>query len=423
MAEEINVTTIVKMLKTIFDHKPSRDQILNDFPSFGMMKKVNKFYGENYVFSLKGAGGQGAAMDFASAIANASAATYLKPTVTRGQIYGYATMSREAILACNGTDGSFENLSQSVKDDLVTTLRRMLGQQMFGDGGGSYGKLKAGSVVNTNKLYLADKNSHTFFERGQTLQLSSTNGTTGAVEAGTVTVTGVDRTLGVLTLNAVLNTAIPTAANTMWVFIRGNHNTQFGGKIITGMPGWIPKTDPVLGVDSFWGIDRGVDPWRFAGLRYLDGGSTIKETLLLALGLCAHQNANPKVFLMNPLDYAALANSLDNKSDTVRLSAYKADVGYDGVFLRSPTAAGKASILGDASIPIGDCWGVDFDDWEFRTLCSSGEFPELIKNPASGSYLQTIADKDSYGIRYGGFGNTICYKPANQIYVRLPTAA
>lgn len=385
-----------------------------------MMPKKNNFGGDSFKFSFSGSGGAGASVDFESAMLNADVADYLQPEVRRGQIYGYATMTREAILACTGNDTAFKDLSKEVKDKLVKSLKRMISQQLFGDGGGSFGKLKAGSVVNTNKLYLDERWMVTFFEKGQYLQLSTTNGLTGAIEAGTVRVTAVDRANAVLTLDQVLNVGIPTATNAMWVFVRGNHYNSFGQRVITGIPGWIPRTDPAPG-ENFKGIDRSIDPWRYAGLRYLDGGSTIKEALMFGLALAGHEGANPTTIIVNPMDLGALAESLDNKSDTVRLQAYKADVGYDGVFLRSPTMRGRVDVIGDASVSLGDAWGLDFNDWEFRTLCETGSFPELIKMPGEGGYLERIATKDAYAVRYGGFGNSICYNPANQIYIRLPT--
>lgn len=419
--ESYALATINKLLKVIYADKESQEQILNDFPSFGLIKKVNKFQGENFQFSLYGSGGQGVSVDFASAITNRTAGTQLKPVVTRGQIYGYATMDREAMLACAGGNSSFKDLVKRVKRDLDVQLRRTLGAFLFGDGGGSFGQIKAGSAVNTTLLNLADPNTVVFFEPKQILEVSVTNGRTGAVRVGTLEIASVDRDNGILTMTANLNAGIAAVAAGDYVFVKGNHATSYGGKVITGIPGWIPKVAPSPG-ENFFGVDRSVDAYRFAGIRYLGGGSTIKEAILLGLAKAGREGANPKTILLNPIDYGAMANSLDNKTDTVRVMAKDADVGYEGVKISSPTQAGKLSILGDSSVMVGDAWCLDFDDFEFRTLCETGKFPEVINLEGLSGALERLPTSDGYALRFGGFGNLVCYRPANQLYVKLPTA-
>lgn len=412
------INTVGGLLKIVYSDKDSVDQILNNFPALGLIKRTNDFTGENYQFSMYGAGGQGVSVDFASAVANATAGTAVKPIVSRGQLYGFGTLQREAMLACKGKKGAFEDLVKRSKKDLDQQIRRTLGGLVMGDGGGAFGQIKAGSAVNTTTLTLASKASVVFFERGQTIQTSVNNGTSGTVKAGSAKIAAVNPTTGTLTLEAALNSTIGTVAAGDYIFIGGNAGVTTG-KTILGFPAWIPRTDPVLGVDSFNGIDRGVDPFRFAGVRYITPGATIKSTMLTALAVAGLYGAEPKIALMNPLDAGALNDSLDNKTNEVRVQARDAEIGYSGFKLYSPTMNGSVTVLSDASVPVGDCWVIDPDDWEFKYLTESGTFPEIFQT--DGSVLMRISGSDKYEFRMGGYGNVVCYKPANQLYVKLPS--
>ncbi|MCH9836725.1 hypothetical protein K0U83_13745 [bacterium] len=421
MPADYSITTINKLLKVLQSDKESTDLILNDFPTFGMIKKINDFVGENYQFALSGAGGQGISPDFASAIDNSTASNDLKPIVTRGQMYGYATVTRAALLAADGKKGGYQEIAKKIKKDLDRGMRRAIGALLMGDGGGAFGQLAASTTLASTQLRLRDPNSVVFFEKGMKLQLSSTNGVTGTVRAGFLTVTAVDRDNGYLTVDANISTGITTPTVDDYVFVQGYHANSFGQVVITGIPGWIPKAAPSPG-ESFFGIDRSVDPFRFAGVRYLAGGASIKQALLLGLTKGGREGANPRVIGMNPMDLGAFADSLDNKADTVRLKASGADVGYDAISIVSPTQSGRISLYGDSSISVGDAWALDFDDWEFHSLGYTSKVPELIQVPGEGGYMERIATRDAYAVRYGALGNLICRNPANQIYIKLPTA-
>ncbi len=420
---DYSLTTVNKLLKVLQSDKEATDLILNDFPTFGMIKKINDFVGENYQFALSGAGGQGISPDFASAMDNATASNDLKPIVTRGQMYGYATVTRATLLAADGKKGGYADIAKKIKKDLDRGMRRAIGALLMGDGGGSFGRIGADTTLASTTLKLRDPNDVVFFEKGMKLQLGATDGVTGAVKAGTLlTVMAVNRDAGWLTVDANISTSVATAALGDWVFVQGYHANSFGQVVITGVPGWIPKVDPSPS-ESFFGIDRSVDPFRFAGVRYLNGGASIKQTLLLGLTKMHREGANPRCIGLNPMDLGAFADSLDNKADTVRLKASGAEVGYDAISIVSPTQSGRVALYGDASIRVGDAWALDFDDWEFHALGYTNKVPELIQIPGEGGYMERIQNRDAYAVRYGALGNLICRNPANNGYFRLPTAA
>lgn len=421
MPADYSITTINKLLKVVQDDKEANDLILNDFPTFGMIKKVNDFVGENYQFALSGAGGQGISPDFASAIANSTASNDLKPIIYRAQMYGYATVTREALLACAGVKGGYIDLAKKIKKDLDRGFKRGVAGLLFGDGGGAFGRIDATTNLASTTLKLRDPNSVVFFEKGMRLELSATNGTTGAVRAGTVlTVMAVDRDNGWLTVDANISTSIATATVNDWVFVAGYHANSYGQRVMLGIPSWVTRVAPTPG-ENFNGIDRSVDAFRFAGIRYLGGGASIKQAILLGLTKAGREGANPRTLGLNPMDLGAFADSLDNKADTVRLKASGAEVGYDAITIVSPTQNGKISVYGDASIPVGEAWALDLGDFEVKTLTQTGKFPEIIQMPGEGGYLERIANADKYAIREGGFANLICRNPANQVFIQLPT--
>ena len=115
----------------------------------------------------------------------------------------------------------------------------------------------------------------TNFEVGMEIVFSTADGG-GSVKSGSVTVNGVDRDTGILTVDA--QTAIDGgtgSASDDFIFVEGDYDLK-----IKGLQAWLPNTTPSS--SPFFGVDRTADATRLGGIRYDGSSQPIEEALVTA---------------------------------------------------------------------------------------------------------------------------------------------
>ena len=95
------------------------------------------------------------------------------------------------------------------------------------------------------------------------MQLVFAANTASALRASgaSITITGVDRDLGVLTFASTA--AITGLTNADSIFANGDYTAANDKLKCSGLLDWIPSTTP--SATTFFGVDRSTDPTRLAG--------------------------------------------------------------------------------------------------------------------------------------------------------------
>ncbi len=407
----LDQTALAAVLKTQYTQSKVNNICYPESALFAKFKKRTDFVGANKVVAFQYGSPQARGFDFASGLANMTASQYAKVTVTRSKDYSFGQVTTEAIESAGTDAGALLNSLKKEIDNAMYTAGRSIAAQMFRNGGGARGQISAGSNVGTATITLANVNDVVNFEKNMVLNVASTDGTSGAKRSGTVTVSSVDRDLGTVTATGNWTAGIAAAAASDYIFQNGDFEAVNSGMM--GLAGWVPATAPTGG-DSFFGLDRSVDPVRLAGLRYsANSGGPIEETLVKTAARLAREGASPDIAVLNPIDYGNLVVALGSKVvyDKVK-SSDEADIGFESVKLMGPK--GPISIVSDLNCPSGAGWMLTSKVWSFETLKGAPRILNL-----DGNDMRASATADSYIFRIGYYGNLICEAPGWNAYFVL----
>lgn len=407
----LDTTALAAVLKTQYTQSKVNSLVYPESALFAKIKKRTDFVGDNKVVAFHYGNPQGRAFDFSTGLTNVDASRYAKVTVTRARDYAFGQVSGEAVEAAGNDAGALLNALKKEIDNAFYTAGRSIAAQLFRNGGGSRGQISAGSSVGTPTITLADINDIVHFEKGMILNLSAADGTSGAKRTGTVTVSSVDRDAGTITATGNWTAGIAAAAAGDYIFQNGDFEAT--NQAMKGLAAWIPATAPTGG-DSFFGLDRSVDPTRLAGVRYTaNSGGPIEETLIKCAARLAREGGSPDMAVINPIDYGNLVVALGSKVVYDRMnSSDDPSIGFESVKLMGPK--GPINVVSDLNCPSGKGWMLTSKVWSFETLKGAPRILNL-----DGNDMRAAATSDSYIFRIGYYGNLICEAPGWNAYFVL----
>lgn len=410
MATTLDTTALAAVLKTQYTQGKVNSLVYPESPVFAAIKKRTDFVGDNKVIAFHYGNPQGRGANFAAGLANINTSAYGKVTVTRKKDYAFGRVDGEAVDAAGTDAGALLNALKYEIDNAFYTSGRSIAAALFRNGGGARGQISAGSNTGTASITLANINDVVNFEVGMVLNTSTTDGTSGAKKAGTVTLTAVNRTTGVLTASGNWTAGIATAAASDYIFQNGDFETT--NSMLSGLAAWVPSTDPTSTL--FYGLDRSVDPTRLGGLRYNDNaGGQIEETLIKCSARMAREGATPDIAVINPIDLGNMVVSLGNKVVYDRLkSSDDPNIGFKSVQLIG--AKGPIDVVSDLNCPSGGGWMLTKKTWCFETLKGAPRILNL-----DGNDMRASATEDSYVFRIGYYGNLTCNAPGWNAYFTL----
>ncbi len=407
----LDTTALASVLKIQYTQGKVNNLVYPESPLFAKLKKRTDFYGKNKQITFHYGNPQGRAVDFATGLTNRTASKYSHVTVTRVKDYAFGEVDGEAVDAAKNDTGALLVALKEEIDNAFYTAGRSIAAALFRNSGGARGQISATSNTGTATITLANINDVVNFEVGMVLNTSDTDGTSGTKHAGTVTLTGVDRDLGTLTASGNWTAGIASADVNDYIFQNGDFEST--KSLLSGLAAWIPATAPGGG-DSFFGLNRSVDPVRLAGLRYTAGaGGPIEETLIQCAARLAREGANPDVAVMNPIDVANLIVQLGNKVIYDRAtSSDMPDIGFKVPVIVGPK--GPIQILSDFNCPQGKGWMLTMKTWCFETLLGAPRILNL-----DGNDMRASATSDSYIFRIGYYGNLTCNAPGWNAYFEV----
>jgi hypothetical protein len=309
-------------------------------------------------------------------------------------------------------DGGFRNITNNIAFEL------------FGSGTATRGisssaSTQAGVTVGGTVLPLTNAQQIVAFEVGMLLVASSTDG--GAPSSDTVSITAVDRANGI-----VYGTASAATLSANWAIGSGSAYLTILGDLpstgasstssflaLSGLAAWLPVTSP-SGSDSFWGVNRSVDPTRLAGLRYNASSYTIEEGITNALAFGNREGAKFDIIIMDFASYSALVNSLGAKVQYVQVKHDEVEVAFEGISFQS--AYGRITVLADRSCPPQTAYALTMSTWKLRSL---GKVPHILTYGMEGLEGLRVGNADALEIRIGYYGNLICSAPGWNMVISL----
>ncbi len=361
---------------------------------------------------------QGRSAAFATAQTNQTPPSVVSFFVYRVSNYQLVTITNELLEATKDNAGAFVDEAKLNMDTGIRNITNDLAHDLFSDGSGVRGQI---GTISSGVITLVQAADIVQFEVGMVLQsyntgfTISTNGSLGYVIA-------VNRSAGQLTVSDSYQGTAATPGTWSTTFLNlvqqgdnpGAAITTANALKISGLKAWLPTTAPSGTATDFWGVARGADPVRLAGVRYDGSSLSIEEALVNAAALVAREGGQPDMCFMSFASYAALENALGSKVQYVSVQHDEADIAFAGIRIHAPY--GPITIMPDRSCPAQIAYLLSMDNWKLRSL---GKVPHILTYGLEGLEGLRVGNSDALEIRIGYYGNLVCNAPGWNCVVQL----
>lgn len=410
------LTTADAVLRQHYAAGPLLNMAAQQNTTYGILTKKNKRSttsggGRSWTQPIRISYPGGGSSDFATAMAATNNASGFGVfTVTRKSHYRLAKMQTELLEATEtGAEDAFEDMIDEL-DRGIEAEANYLNFRLFRNSGGAAGQM-TNSSFNTTVCQLKDPSDTWAYVKGDVVNLAATDGTTGALKSGSLTVASVQRSAGTLTFTANISTGVSAAAQNDYLFLAGDF-----GAALSGFSDWVPDSAP--GATTFYGQDRSVEPEMLGGLRVdaSTSGSPTHEVLIDMMAKADQFGANLDVIVMHPLATADLTKQLEGKWVIMKAQDYdgEAEIGYKGW---NVSLNGKdVTIVTDRVCPQKRVYGLQLDTW---TLFSAGTAPMFLQK-RTGSILKVSENADAIEARIGEYVNLSNKGPGWNVVGILP---
>lgn len=383
------------------------DLVFRKHPLTSLFKHV-KWGGELKKIPVKYAYGAGGSGTFATAQANQTDDSNVAFLVTLGKDYMVKQVALTDIEAAQD-DGAVIDLLMDRVESCVKEAGDRLENMLMKTGWNEKGVV-ASSGAST--VTLANPSSAINFKPGYKIVAALTPSSASLLNSNAVgTVASVDTGAGTVTFTQTIAAIwAATLVAGSYLFSQGD-KTDATPRMLTGLNGWLPMTSRPTsgGGDSWFGVDRGVDPESLAGL-YVDGrGMPIKVAIETAAArLYVRGGANPDVVTCSPITWNKLAQGLQsfggaNIVDYQGSKGRKAVASFKSIVLT--TVAGDLDVIPCPGMDDDRLYVLDTSHWFLSS--PSGD---IIKNANPNGKTLTVSNADSVEIRERTFGQ--CYTDA-----------
>jgi len=337
--------------------------------------------------------------------------------------YQLVTITNLLMEQTKSNAGAFVDAAKLQMDGGFRNITNNIAFELFGDGTGARGTIGSGTNPSGSNYVITLSNAQQIvqFEVGMLLvNFTSSGGTISAISSSTASITAVDRANGIIYVTAsAVDASWTTAGKLLGVsgdIVAGSITTT-NNLALSGLAAWIPTSSPApiaSGGTAFWGVDRGLDPTRLAGLRYNAQSYTIEEGMTNALAFLNREGGKPDLCIMDFASYAALVNALGAKVQYVQVNHDEVEVAFEGITFQS--AYGRVTVLADRSCPPQTAYLLTMSSWKLRSL---GKVPHILTYGMEGLEGLRVGNADALEIRIGYYGNLICSAPGYNCVVQL----
>lgn len=397
-----DITAATPVLKQYYTPKKVESLVFQS-PLQAIIPKDTGGSGVAYVGSIRSAITSAVSNDDTVAFTSSGASVYKQWVCPWRSGYARALVSGEVLDKTGNDRGAFVKAVVSETEGAYEAIGAQIGAALWHNGGGSIGKLDGSLTVTGTTQQLANASDAVNFRVGQVIKSASTDGTSGSVRVGSVTLTAVDLFSGLLTASGNWDAGITSPVNTDYLFPAGDFGLAF-----QGVPAWIVPGSlraSVLGT-SFNSVVRSSDPVRLAGVAYQGGGAPKKESMI-QLGMMLNKlKSKPSHFFLNDLDFADIAKDLTTNTRIVTETAYKnPQIGFSAIEYVAPF--GTIKLMTDPFLAQGTAYMLDMSTW---LMPSMGQIPKVDFLDKM-NWLRT-AGADSYEFRTLYRCATYCSNPA-----------
>lgn len=422
-----NPSNQVAALKELYDNPDNymQDLVYKKNPFMALVPKDESpggFSGKYIPVPLVYGTPQGRSATFANAQGNQTAPLDVSFFVYRVSNYGLCTITNELLEATKDDAGAFVDQAKLNMDTTIRNFSNDIALDLFGSGNGVRGQIA--SISGSGLITLVDPNSVVNFEVNMSMVSFSIAGTvyTQSTAAATGYVIAVNRSLGQVQTSATQGgtAGLPTNWSTSFPNLGVQGDVAFGTLSLTtqklkisGLQAWLPTVAPTSG-DSFWGIDRSVDPTRLAGVRFDGSGESIEEALIDGSTLVAREGGAPDMCFMPFSSYGALEKALGARVQYVEVRHDEAEIAFQGITIVAPY--GRITVIPDRSCPTQTAYLLSMDNFKLRSL---GKVPHILTYGVEGLEGLRVGTADALEIRMGSYANLICNAPGWSCVIQL----
>lgn len=398
-------------LKEHYTDDTVQNLVYTDRPFLGLVSKMEKFGGTDLPIPLIYANPQNRSQDFATAIAGVSTTGVKAFKLTRVHDYSVVKIDNETMEASVGDANAFMEARTTEIDGAINALSNSLAQKLYRSGWGVVGNIALATSVVGTTLTLSDPNDVVNFEVGQVIQFSDTEGSSVLRDGGdSVTVTGVDRSSGILTVTPALS-GVAGLQPGDFIFFKGDRDNAASPVrlCVSGLAAWCPITTPSAAL--FFGVDRTVDSSRLGGLRLDASTMPIEEALISAVSLVSREGGKPDHCFLSYAQFSQLEKALGAKVQYINVKM-TADIGFAGIQVNG--GKGTVKIIPDQNCPDTSMFILQLNTWKLYSL---GKAVKCLNS--DGLTMLRQANADGVEVRYGYYANLGCSAPGYNIHVKL----
>ena len=393
------MTTFAAALKQHYTNERIENMVYKDNPFLAMVAKYEDFGGENLKLPIKYGIPQGRSATFSDAQANKTNTQLKAFLLTRQADYSLASIANETIEASKGNANAFMEAATVEIDGAIESATRSLAIACFGDGSGAIGQVLA-TTSSVATFTLKQIDDVTNFEVGMQLKLNATKTGSSGTLSTAVTVDGINRDTGVITLSA---SASLTADH--FIYQEGDYDAK-----IKGLNAWVPSSAPGS-TDSFFGVNRSSDATRLGGIRFDGSSLPIEEALIGGASRVAREGGKPDVCFMNYSNFADLEKALGSKVSYVDVKA-SPEIGFRGILVHGPR--GPIKVIPDQNCPKDVAFMLQLD---VLKLYSLGKAPKIVDS--DGLKFLRDSSADSVEVRVGYYAQLGCRGPGYNVRIAL----
>jgi hypothetical protein len=396
----LDMTKYAPALKQYYSNTRVENMVYRDHPFMAMLAKDENFYGKNLPLPIIIGTPQRRSASFAIAKANGSSSTLRDFLLLRKKDYSLASIDNETAEASENDKGAFLKALTVETDGAFQAASISMASSLFRDGSGAIGQIATGGITGA-VVTLADVEEIVNFEIGMTVQFAAAK-STGALRStgSTLEIIAVDRDLGKITFSANVSTLADVVALD-FLFAEGDRNEK-----LSGLDAWLPYVAPTLG-DSFFGIDRSVDPVRLAGVRIDGTAMPVEEAFIKGGARVNREGGNPDIALCSYNRWEQLNKALGSKVQYNVTQAYgRADIGFQGIAVK--TNKGIMNVVADPFCPDDKGYLLTSKSWKLYSLKKAIRILDL-----DGNKMLRDGNSDSVELRIGGYSQLGCNAPGH----------
>ena len=391
--------------------------IIENAPILGMIEK-KKMGGKYMHLPLLKVGAQGRSATYATAVTNAAGSEAAGFDVSYVNNFQILKIENDLVNDSDGDDNAIAEALDHEMETGIASVKKDLQLGAFGNAGGARGRIgsvAAGTAGANCRIVLLQTTDSKFFEPNMVLAVSANDGTAGGHalrdSGNTITVVGVDKIKGYLEFASDITSSISGITTNDYIFGDGDFKLK-----VSGFRGWIPLSDPTSG-DSFHGVDRTSSVQILSGLRYSGTGKPIEQALVDALGYGDLFDVEPDLFVLNPVRWAKLVNSLgaDRANRLTKVTNNEATVSYNAVVVTG--GRGDVPVVRDGGCGLDECLGLKMSTWVWGY--SGPRFVHVIGEGDGDGLEVRRGSGDSWQSELKSRSNLGCKQPGRNMRIAL----